>query len=282
MSSYRKKNPEISSAFARSQHIHNRSQMLGSPAYKYATALCSEVLGLDSTDKHTIPDRIYMAEPKSIESIERKARDNYDGDFGRIKDGARLTIFTDSPEELEKAMKALSPSGLNSHKFHKTMQKRSGYTFHEDPKNYVATTKRWGYAAMYAVLEYGNDGDRFEVQIYPRSMKDIYTRTHELYEQVRGNLEQWEKAHKGRKDGAPEPALSDYLTRGEIGILKEILQLHKDGLKEAGVSHLVKNFPSLNDLPSLVKEVDIVAYPQDVHVPAATHTLENTQYTYDA
>lgn len=268
--------------------IRNASQKLGTPAYKYASEVCRKLM--DLSDPTAVHERIYVADPKSQESITRKARDNYGGDRRKIKDGARLTIFTETPEELETLVKAFSPHGLRNNKFHRHMQKRSGYGFHEQPKDYVTAPKRWGYAALYAVMEYG--GDTFEVQIYPESMRDTYRKSHELYEEVRasGNLERWEQAHKQTEPKDNEPKLSDYLTRKELATMKEILNLHKEGLEDAGVMHLVEQFPEIGDLPALVQEPDIKPYPQDFIGPPLKKDMKTslesyggqTVYDYDA
>ncbi|MFP4313437.1 MAG: hypothetical protein ACLFR0_03825 [Alphaproteobacteria bacterium] len=250
------------------QQIIKDSEQLRTPAYKYARAICERVFKLD--DLSEIEDRIYMAEPKSYESISRKARDNYQGDRTKITDGARLTVFTKDAQELENALKIFNPVHYRNHSFHKDMQRRSGYTFHNDPKDFVTNPKRWGYMALYAVMDY--DGKSFEVQIYPHSMKKTYNRTHELYEAVRGSLEKWEQSGK---------AIDEILTAGELDIVKEILELHKQAAQEAGILDLVDRFPEFSDLPSLVKEPNIEQYPQDKG-PALTHRNDSPAYTYDA
>ncbi|MFN3699897.1 MAG: hypothetical protein ACK4VI_00070 [Alphaproteobacteria bacterium] len=260
------------------EHIRKQSQMVQTPAYKYARAFCSEVLGIDETDHFAIEDRIYMAEPKSEASINRKARDNYGGDSTRITDGARLTIFTRSPKELKEAMKVFG-SNMRQHNFNKDIQRRSGYTHHHDPRDFITNPKRWGYMALYLTIEY--DGTPFEVQIYPESMKATYDKTHKLYEAVRGSLENWEQ--KSKHSGKPVP-IDSVLTAGEIEVVKEILELHKIAAKEAGLLPMVKTkFPEFDDLPALIKEPEIEQYPQDRKTPSATHRPSSSEHlTYDA
>jgi len=269
MSKYKGKFEESSSGKGPSpEHIRNAAQKVATPAYKYARAICEKVLGIE--DLTEIDERIYIAEPKSKASINRKARDNYDGDRTRIKDGARLTLFTKSQEETEEILKTFGRN-LSQNKFNKDMQRRSGYRFHEQPKDFITTPKRWGYMASYLVLEH--KGTTFEIQIYPKSMKETYDRTHKLYESVRGSLEEWEKS---------ELCIDEVLTPGELGVLQEMLNLHEQAAEDAGILDLVDRFPKLADLPSLVKELDIAPYPQDRHDPSPTHDLGPNQYTYDA
>lgn len=241
--------------------IWNKSQQVQSAAYKYAREVCTDVLGLPKCNITDLENRIYVAEPKSPHSIARKLRDNYNGDSTRIKDGARLTVFTQTPKELEAAIAAFSKNGLNNNRFHRHMQSRSGYTFREDPKDYVTKPKRWGYIALYCVVDHG--GIPFEVQIFPENMKPIYDQTHQLYAEVRPALEKWEQANKKSDDGKNVP-IRDFLSADEIKIVQQILDMHYQGVKEAGILHLIAGeFPSIDDLPPLVHEPDIPPYPQD-------------------
>lgn len=260
------------------EHIFNRSQMVQSDAYKYARFVCADVLGLDGTVKGEISGRIKQADPKSLDSIRRKARDNYDGDTTRIKDGARLTIFTETPEEMEKVLKTFGDK-FKARSFNKDMQGR-GYTFRENPHDFVTNPKRWGYMAVYMNIEH--DGTTFEVQIYPRSMKEAYTKTHELYELAResGNLERWEQAcNKTLAKGGKMPNMDDFMTQGEIFLLQETLDLHREAAQKAGLMKFVDSFPVLGSLPSMVKEPDIAPYPQDIKHP---HKARPQRHAEDA
>jgi hypothetical protein len=253
------------------EQIHKQSQKVQTPAYKYARAFCIDVLGIDQTDHYSVEERIYVAQPKSKDSIHRKARNNYDGDSTRITDGARLTIFTKTPEELKEAMKVFG-SNMRQHNFNKDMQRRSGYAHYHDPRDFITSPKRWGYMALYLTVV--KDNIPFEVQIYPESMKATYDQTHILYEAVRGSLEKWEQS------GKPIDAV---LTAGEIEIVKEILTLHKKAAKEAGLLSMVRKFPEFDDLPAMVKEPDIKQYEQDRATPHTTHNLHSSEFlTYDA
>ena len=72
--------------------------------------------------------------------------------------------------------------------------------------------------------------------------------------------------------------------------MKEILKIHKEGLEEAGVMRLVDRFPEIGDLPALVQEPDITAYPQDLIGPRPKQDLDtsldahggHTIYDFDA
>ena len=76
MSKYRNKFCQSSSPGKgpSADQIWNASQKVGTPAYKYARAICEKVLNIH--DLAEIDERIYMAAPKSKDSINRKARNN--------------------------------------------------------------------------------------------------------------------------------------------------------------------------------------------------------------
>tara|TARA_B100000780_G_scaffold277345_1_gene247821 strand:+ start:6878 stop:7690 length:813 start_codon:yes stop_codon:yes gene_type:complete len=270
MSKYRNKFCQSSSPGKgpSADQIWNASQKVGTPAYKYARAICEKVLNIH--DLAEIDERIYMAAPKSKDSINRKARNNYNGDRTRIKDGARLTLFTKSADETEKIIKTFT-GGYTQNKFIKDMQRRSDYRFHEEPKDFISSPKRWGYMATYLVLEHKQT--TFEIQIYPECMKPVYDITHKLYDSVRGSLEKWEQSGKN---------IDDVLSKDELNILQEMLDLHKSAAKEAGILKLVNRFPKLGDLPSLVREFNITPYPQDEERPAPDHSLNIHAPVYDS
>lgn len=265
------------------EQIFKESQMVGSNANRFARAICKDVLGINRKEiiKGQIQDRIIHADPKSIDSIRRKVRDNYDNDSTKLKDGARLTIFTESPDEMAEILSTFGDQFRNK-TFNKDMQSK-GYSFVER-KDFISNPKRWGYMAMYMVMEVNNT--KFEVQIYPRSMKATYDKTHGLYDLVResGNLERWENAcKKALSMGDDMPPMLDYMSYAEIALLKEILELHKKGATEAGLMRFVDKFPEMDDLPPMVVENDIAPYPQDVpHPRRAKQWRYEHPHNYDA
>lgn len=238
--------------------LHSASQMVSSPAYRYARAFCKEVLDLDETIKGNISSRIKLGKPKSVESIIRKAETEYNGDTTKIKDGARLTIYTHSPKEMEKALRVFA-GRIENQDFNIEMRSM-GYKFdHEKPpKDYITNPKRSGYMALYTNMKVGNA--TFEVQIYPESMRETYKKTHALYEELRlsGNLDRWQKAYdRDTAAGKKEPVITDFLTPGEVRLYQKILDMHRIAAEEAGLMKFVKKFPTLDCPPPVMDEPNI-------------------------
>lgn len=264
------------------EQIFNASQMASSPAYRYARMVCSEVLGIDSTIKGNISSRIKMGKPKAVDSIVRKVTSEYEGDTTKVKDGARLTIYTQTPKEMEKALKVFAGK-IENQDFNIDMRKR-GYKFDAEkaPKDYITTPKRSGFMALYINMKVGDA--TFEVQIYPESMKDTYKQTHALYEQLRlsGNLDRWQKAYdRETAAGNKEPAITDYLTSGEIRLYQKILDMHEESAKNAGLMKFVKKFPTIDCPPPVMDEPDIA--PDHDSFDYGHNSAHDRKYqTYDA
>jgi hypothetical protein len=271
------------------EQLYKEAQMAGTSVHTYARFVCKDIMGINRNNRNiikgAIEERIMHAAPKSVESMRRKARDNYDNDTSRIKDGARLTIFTDhtNPKEMDAILGAFGDNFRN-HPFNKDMQEK-GYSFVER-NDYITNPKRWGYMAMYMVLEV--DGTKFEVQIYPECMKETYDKTHQLYEMAResGNLERWENAcKKALAQGERQPPMSEHMTYGEIALMQEILHLHKTAAEKAGLMKYVNKFPELDDLPPIMVERDIEQYPQFIKHPHQARPAQQSipdEFRYDA
>jgi hypothetical protein len=245
------------------EHLYGRAEQTRSPAYKYAASIVTELLGIrDLTQKDS---RIYVADPKPVDTIIEKSMRDYDGDTRRIKDAARLTVFVNTLKEMQKVLKNFACRFPQDQKFNEdkaTVGDNGGYKIHEI-KDYIAKPKALGYMALYLIIEH--KGDKFEVQLYPESMLPVYRATHALYEQIRRDVEDCYKNGLSLREG---------LSEDKLKIAQQILAMHKAAAIESGIFQLIEgDFPTVDDPPPVFTHHDISPYPQDI-LPKASWEVE--------
>lgn len=227
-------------------------------AEKYAYAIC-DALGLPHTE-------ITIGPPKDPQRAAQKALTQYQGHVEKIGDFCRLSIEFEDPALIPaiQELMSLTKGGKPKHSAIKKLHSSSDIGFKKPPRDHFMNPKRWGYLVMFLQLETqlskGNP-TRFEIQIVPKGMREVYKQSHALYETIREEIERTEKefgsidralaTDQKRLEKSQKPIISDQAK----SVLQKMIDLHETRAKELGLTRYIGQFRSLH-----LNEAEIKSY----------------------
>ncbi len=196
------------------ERIQKNSQRIQSEAEKFARNLIKHATKMDDGDiaNHNM---VQLGSIKTIEAILRKAHNDYDGDLSQVADGCRLQILTDDARNDEKIFALLEKEYKHAQRKHDpdSTKRNDSFKFNDkirylahrnnddvkelvEFKDHVSKPKKWGWMGTMVKLEV-NIGKGyyvpFEIQMFPKAMKEAYDESHKLYSLIKSDVEDWER-----------------------------------------------------------------------------------------
>lgn len=223
--------PRNRSLEARADWTYGHAQQTRTSARKVCEAL-SDIIGVD-------PSRDILIGPtKSRPRMVQKADIDYGGDFNKILDPCRFMILFDDPDTIERVRRDVIP-GKNITPFDRHLGERGRFSFARAPKDMFETPKQWGYMGFYLNFEPAKPQKYvpFEIQITHRELhENVYPVTHDLYESVRTDIEQYEQ------DSIPFGQWDSDVQ----GTVMEIWRIHMGAANEFDLMPHIGNWPSID------------------------------------
>lgn len=216
----------------RAQWTYGHAQLTRSSARKVCEALC-DIVDIDPTLN------ILAGPTKTPGRMVEKAIVDYGGDFNQVRDPCRFMILFDDPDTIARVRKDVVP-GKNATAFERFLGERNRFSYSRDPKDMFDTPKQWGYMGFMFNFEPANPQKYvpFEIQMTHRDLHErIYPLTHDLYESVRPEIEEYEQ------EGIP----FGQWDRGVQLTVMEIWSLHNEAANEIGIMPYVGQWPQIDN-----------------------------------